>query len=155
MIAEICPMIKHVFRPDDTGRASSRGIIQFAPFVNYTQHLAVYCPHFWSCWTSVRWFRYDDNFFHLYLCEYSKIDNGDLRVYDLSSFKVLRAVKGNGNMISSIVCVKRSGSDFRDAWVASGKQVCTCFSSQSIFGRDSFPSDLSLSTGYTKSDTDL
>ena len=73
-------------------------------------------------------------FFHLYLCEDSKIDNGDLRVYDLSSFKVLRAVKGNGNMISSIVCVKRPGSEFRDAWVASGKQVCTCFSSQSIFG---------------------
>jgi len=75
-------------------------------------------------------------FFHLYLCEDSKIDNGDLRVYDLSSFKVLRAVKGNGNMVSSIVCVKRSGSEFRDAWVASGKQVCIYFSSQSIFGRE-------------------
>lgn len=63
----------------------------------------------------------------LYLCEDSKIDNGDLRVYDLSSFKVLRAVKGNGNMVSSIICVKRPGSEFRDAWVASGKQVCICF----------------------------
>ncbi|KAJ3567727.1 hypothetical protein NP233_g6180 [Leucocoprinus birnbaumii] len=54
---------------------------------------------------------------------YAGSDNGDLRVYDLSSFKVLRAVKGNGNMVSSIVCVKRPGSEFRDAWIASGKQV--------------------------------
>jgi hypothetical protein len=56
----------------------------------------------------------------------SGIDNGDLRVYDLSSFKVLRAVKGAGSMISAIVCVKRPGTEFRDAWVASGKQVCVC-----------------------------
>ncbi|KXN80982.1 WD repeat-containing protein 53 [Leucoagaricus sp. SymC.cos] len=54
---------------------------------------------------------------------YAGSDNGDLRVYDLSSFKVLKAVKGNGNMISSIICVKRPGSEFRDAWVASGKQI--------------------------------
>jgi hypothetical protein len=47
-------------------------------------------------------------------------------VYDLSSFKVLRAVKGAGSMISAIVCVKRLGTEFRDAWVASGKQVCVC-----------------------------
>ncbi|KAF5358150.1 hypothetical protein D9756_001310 [Leucocoprinus leucothites] len=54
---------------------------------------------------------------------YAGSDNGDLRVYDLSSFKVLRAVKGNGSMVSSIVCVKRPGSEFRDAWIASGKQI--------------------------------
>jgi hypothetical protein len=52
------------------------------------------------------------------------IDNGDLRVYDLSSFKVLKAVKGNGKMISAIVCMKRPGTEFRDAWITSGKQVC-------------------------------
>ncbi|KAF9447263.1 WD40 repeat-like protein [Macrolepiota fuliginosa MF-IS2] len=48
---------------------------------------------------------------------YAGSDNGDLRVYDLSSFRVLRAVKGNGDMISSIVCIKRPGSEFRDAWI--------------------------------------
>ncbi|XP_006457872.1 hypothetical protein AGABI2DRAFT_190271 [Agaricus bisporus var. bisporus H97] len=54
---------------------------------------------------------------------YAGSDNGDLRVYDLSSFKVIRAVKGNGKTISAIVCMKRPGTEFRDAWVTSGKQI--------------------------------
>lgn len=60
-------------------------------------------------------------------------------------------------MVSSIVCVKRSGSEFRDAWVASGKQVCILFYSVNFRTRMSysFLLDLSLSTGYTKSDTNL
>ncbi|KAF8831115.1 hypothetical protein HHX47_DHR1000080 [Lentinula edodes] len=50
-------------------------------------------------------------------------DDGTLRVYDLSSFKVLKAVRGLKNEVSSIACFKRSGSEFRDAWVACGNQV--------------------------------
>ncbi|GAW01346.1 scf complex subunit skp1 [Lentinula edodes] len=50
-------------------------------------------------------------------------DDGTLRVYDLSSFKVLKAVRGLKNEVSSIACFKRSGSEFRDAWVACGNQI--------------------------------
>ncbi|KAK0490864.1 hypothetical protein IW261DRAFT_1547159 [Armillaria novae-zelandiae] len=50
-------------------------------------------------------------------------DDGTLRVYDLSTFKVLKAVRGLGSEVSSIVCVKRPSSDLRDAWVACGTQV--------------------------------
>lgn len=50
-------------------------------------------------------------------------DDGILRVYDLSTFKVLKAIKNLGFEVSSIVCVKKRGSDLRDAWVASGTKV--------------------------------
>ncbi|KDR73652.1 hypothetical protein GALMADRAFT_280791 [Galerina marginata CBS 339.88] len=50
-------------------------------------------------------------------------DDGSLRVYDLSSFKVLKAVRGLGAEVSSIVCMKKAGSDLRDAWIAHGKQI--------------------------------
>ncbi|KAM6500292.1 WD40-repeat-containing domain protein [Amanita muscaria] len=50
-------------------------------------------------------------------------DDGILRVYDLSSFKVIKAVKNLGNEVSSIICVKRQGSDIRDAWVACGTKI--------------------------------
>jgi len=50
-------------------------------------------------------------------------DDGILRVYDLSSFKVLKAVRGLGAEVSSIICVKRSGSELRDAWVGCGKRI--------------------------------
>ena len=45
-------------------------------------------------------------------------------MYDLSTFKVLKAVRGLGAEVSSIVCLKRPGSDLRDAWVAHGHKVC-------------------------------
>ncbi|KAJ6597055.1 WD40-repeat-containing domain protein [Mycena vulgaris] len=50
-------------------------------------------------------------------------DDGSLRVYDLSSFKVCRAVSGLPNEISSIACFKRPGSDLRDVWLASGRHA--------------------------------
>ncbi|KAF8634084.1 hypothetical protein AX15_001086 [Amanita polypyramis BW_CC] len=50
-------------------------------------------------------------------------DDGVLRVYDLSTFKVVKAVKNLGSEIPSIVCVKRRGSDLRDAWIASGTKI--------------------------------
>ncbi|KAK0453471.1 WD40-repeat-containing domain protein [Armillaria borealis] len=50
-------------------------------------------------------------------------DDGTLRVYDLSTFKVLKAVRGLGSEVSSIVCVKRPESDLRDAWIACGTRV--------------------------------
>ncbi|CAA7270910.1 unnamed protein product [Cyclocybe aegerita] len=50
-------------------------------------------------------------------------DDGSLRIYDLSSFKVLKAVRGLASEVSSIVCVKRAGSEMRDAWVAHGRQI--------------------------------
>ncbi|KAJ6525621.1 WD40-repeat-containing domain protein [Mycena capillaripes] len=50
-------------------------------------------------------------------------DDGSLRVYDLSSFKVCRAVSGLPTEISSICCFKRPGSDLRDVWLACGRQA--------------------------------
>ena len=50
-------------------------------------------------------------------------DDGSLRVYDLSSYKVLKAVRGLGAEVSSIICVKRTGSELRDAWMAHGQKV--------------------------------
>ncbi|KAJ7097771.1 WD40-repeat-containing domain protein [Mycena belliarum] len=50
-------------------------------------------------------------------------DDGSLRVYDLSSFKVCRAVSGLPAEISSIVCFKRPGSELRDAWLACGRHA--------------------------------
>ncbi|PPQ87974.1 hypothetical protein CVT25_001053 [Psilocybe cyanescens] len=50
-------------------------------------------------------------------------DDGSLRVYDLSSFKVLKAVRGLGDEVSSIVCMKRPGSELRDAWFAHGQHI--------------------------------
>ncbi|TFK63229.1 hypothetical protein BDN72DRAFT_826806 [Pluteus cervinus] len=49
--------------------------------------------------------------------------DGSLRVYDLSTFKVVKAIKGLGSEVSSIVCVKRPSSELRDAWVGCGKQI--------------------------------
>lgn len=54
---------------------------------------------------------------------YAGSDDGSLRVYDLSTFKVLKAVRGLGNEVSSIICIKRPGSELRDAWVAHGKRI--------------------------------
>lgn len=50
-------------------------------------------------------------------------EDGILRVYDLSSFKVLKAIRGLGAEVSSIICVKRPGSELRDAWLACGTRV--------------------------------
>ncbi|KAJ7510041.1 WD40-repeat-containing domain protein [Mycena galericulata] len=50
-------------------------------------------------------------------------DDGSLRVYDLSSFKVCRAVSGLPTEVSSITCFKRPGSDLRDVWLACGHQA--------------------------------
>ncbi|GLB34660.1 putative WD40 repeats [Lyophyllum shimeji] len=49
--------------------------------------------------------------------------DGSLRVYDLSSFKVIKAVRGLGAEVSSVACVKRAGSDLPDAWVACGSRI--------------------------------
>ena len=51
-------------------------------------------------------------------------DDGSLRVYDLSSYKVLKAVRGLGAEVSSIICVKRAGSELRDAWIAHDQKAC-------------------------------
>ncbi|KAF5330756.1 hypothetical protein D9619_005325 [Psilocybe cf. subviscida] len=50
-------------------------------------------------------------------------DDGSLRVYDLSSYKVIKAIRGIGDEVSSIVCIKRPGSELRDAIVAHGQKV--------------------------------
>lgn len=51
------------------------------------------------------------------------LDDGSVRVYDLSSFKVVKAIRGLGAEVSSIVCFKRPGSELRDAWLGCGKRV--------------------------------
>ncbi|KAF9479303.1 WD40 repeat-like protein [Pholiota conissans] len=50
-------------------------------------------------------------------------DDGSFRVYDLSSYKVIKAVRALGAEVSSIVCVKKPGSELRDAWIAHGQKV--------------------------------
>ncbi|KAF8643822.1 hypothetical protein AX16_008840 [Volvariella volvacea WC 439] len=50
-------------------------------------------------------------------------EDGTLRVYNLSTYKVIKAVRGLNAAIPSIVCVKRSGSELRDAWISCGKSV--------------------------------
>ncbi|KAG5352981.1 hypothetical protein C0989_011624 [Termitomyces sp. Mn162] len=50
-------------------------------------------------------------------------DDGSLRVYDLNSFKVIRAIRGLGEEISSLVCLKRLGSELPDVWLASGRRI--------------------------------
>ena len=44
-------------------------------------------------------------------------------MYDVSSFKVMKAIRGLGAEVSSIVCMKRPGSELRDAWLAHGSKV--------------------------------
>lgn len=61
------------------------------------------------------------------------IDDGSLRVYDLSSFKVCRAVSGLPTEISSVCCFKRPGSDLRDVWLACGRYVSPTFVVQDLF----------------------
>ncbi|RXW22071.1 hypothetical protein EST38_g3782 [Candolleomyces aberdarensis] len=50
-------------------------------------------------------------------------DDGSLRVYDLSTDKVVKAIRNLNGEVSSIICVKRTGSELRDAWVAHGSMI--------------------------------
>jgi hypothetical protein len=56
---------------------------------------------------------------------FSPIEDGALRVYDTSSHKVIKAIRGLGAEVSSLVCLKRPGSELRDVWLASGSRVCS------------------------------
>ncbi|KAH7926623.1 hypothetical protein BV22DRAFT_1032619 [Leucogyrophana mollusca] len=49
-------------------------------------------------------------------------DDGSLRVYSRSSSKVLKAIRGLGE-VSSTVCLKSNGSELGDIWVASGRRA--------------------------------
>ncbi|KAK7020475.1 WD repeat-containing protein 53 [Favolaschia claudopus] len=48
-------------------------------------------------------------------------DDGSLRVYDLTSYKVCKAIRGLPAEISSICCFKYPGSHLRDVWLACGR----------------------------------
>ncbi|KAF5315596.1 hypothetical protein D9611_005050 [Ephemerocybe angulata] len=50
-------------------------------------------------------------------------DDGSLRVYDLSTNKVVKAIRNLDGEVSSIICFKRPGSELRDAWVAHGRMI--------------------------------
>lgn len=50
-------------------------------------------------------------------------DDGSVRIYDLSSFKVIKAIRGLGEEVTSLVCQKKPGSELRDVWLASGRRV--------------------------------
>ncbi|KAF8212059.1 hypothetical protein K438DRAFT_1902897 [Mycena galopus ATCC 62051] len=50
-------------------------------------------------------------------------DDGSLRVYELSSLKVCKAIRGLPTEISSVCCFKRPGSHLRDVWLACGRQA--------------------------------
>ncbi|KAF5373731.1 hypothetical protein D9758_000724 [Tetrapyrgos nigripes] len=50
-------------------------------------------------------------------------DDGTLRLYDMSSFKVLKAIRGLGGEVTSIACLKRPASEYRDVWLACGQKA--------------------------------
>ncbi|KAJ8079072.1 hypothetical protein PM082_013359 [Marasmius tenuissimus] len=50
-------------------------------------------------------------------------DDGTVRLYDLSTFKVLKAIRGLDAEVSSIACAKRPGVEMRDAWIACGGNI--------------------------------
>ncbi|EEB96961.1 hypothetical protein MPER_03813, partial [Moniliophthora perniciosa FA553] len=50
-------------------------------------------------------------------------DDGTLRLYDLSTYKALKAIRNLPAEISSIACQKRAGVESRDAWVACGQKI--------------------------------
>uniref|UniRef100_A0A0W0F817 WD40 repeat-like protein n=1 Tax=Moniliophthora roreri TaxID=221103 RepID=A0A0W0F817_MONRR len=50
-------------------------------------------------------------------------DDGTLRLYDLSTYRVLKAIRNLPAEVSSIVCQKRAGVDSRDAWIACGQKI--------------------------------
>lgn len=50
-------------------------------------------------------------------------EDGSLRVYDIVASKVVKAVRGLQGEVASIICLKRAGSELRDAWVAHGPSV--------------------------------
>ncbi|KAH6894990.1 hypothetical protein BKA70DRAFT_1375720 [Coprinopsis sp. MPI-PUGE-AT-0042] len=54
--------------------------------------------------------------FHLY----AGSQDGSLRVYDLSTQKVIKAIRALEGEVSSIICMKKPRSEFRDAWIAHG-----------------------------------
>ncbi|KAF5389952.1 hypothetical protein D9757_003629 [Collybiopsis confluens] len=86
---------------------------------------------------------------HLFVGSY----DGTLRLYDLSSFKVIRAVRGLKDEISSIASTKRPGTNLRDVWVACGNSV-------HLFKMDTpsmilNPQDTIASTNLTQYDADV
>jgi hypothetical protein len=50
-------------------------------------------------------------------------DDGSLRVYQAHSNKVLKAIRGFRQDISSVVSCKPKGLGIGDVWLASGRQV--------------------------------
>jgi len=54
-------------------------------------------------------------------------EEGSLRVYDLSSYKVIKAIRSLGAEVSSVVCLKRPGSELRDVWLACGRRASRFF----------------------------
>jgi len=88
----------------------------------------------WSCGPPVCWFGYVyPSRGPVSKFDFFVTDDGSLRVYDLSSFKVLKAIRGLGAEVSSVICVKRPGSELRDAWIAHGQKVCIILSLLSLF----------------------
>lgn len=50
-------------------------------------------------------------------------DDGSLRVYHVSSTRVLKAIRGIGSEIVSVASLQRSGADIGDVWIACGRRV--------------------------------
>src|SRR5260221_11936810 len=84
-----------------------------------------FSPSLWGYRTFICWIRYTTKIIFYAIHDTFLIDDGTLRVYDLSSFRVIKAIRGLGAEVSSIVCIKRTGSVLRDAWVAHGTKVAS------------------------------
>ena len=63
-------------------------------------------------------------------------EEGSLRVYDLSSYKVIKAIRSLGAEVSSVVCLKRPGSELRDVWLACGSRASRFFPYSNLSSSD-------------------
>ncbi|KAF9265579.1 hypothetical protein L218DRAFT_147283 [Marasmius fiardii PR-910] len=50
-------------------------------------------------------------------------DDGTVRLYDLATYKVSKAIRGLKSEVSSIACFERSGVEWSDAWIACGRKI--------------------------------
>ena len=75
------------------------------------------------------------SFIHLTLQSIATED-GSLRVYDLSLYKVIKAIRSLGAEVSSVVCLKRPGSELRDVWLACGSRASRFFPYSNLSSSD-------------------
>jgi hypothetical protein len=90
---------------------------------HYPNSLSDFFPSFWNLWPCFCRFWYVDNTWYLGTINAVLIDDGSLRVYYPSGCKVLKAIRGLGCEISSIVSISTDETELGAIWLASGRRV--------------------------------